>query len=117
MEAICGRKTIQEIAAYHAIDPIQLSHWKYQLLDDASELFTKGKITNEKEECQAKDAELFQQIGLSQNELGCLKKSICCSDARELSKLVDYDHPELRVSCQCALLGLPFASTFLVPHR
>jgi transposase-like protein len=33
MEAISGRKTIQEIAADHAIHPIQVSQWKRQLLD------------------------------------------------------------------------------------
>jgi transposase-like protein len=42
MEAIGGHKTIQEIAADHAISPIQLSQWKRQLLDGASELFTRG---------------------------------------------------------------------------
>ncbi len=45
MEAISGRKTIQEIAADHAIHPIQVSHWKRQLLNGASELFTRGKKT------------------------------------------------------------------------
>jgi len=38
MEAITGLTTIQEIAADHAIHPIQVSQWKRQLLDDASEL-------------------------------------------------------------------------------
>ncbi len=45
MEAISGRKTIQEIAANHGIHPIQVSQWKKQLLEGASELFTKGKKT------------------------------------------------------------------------
>ena len=63
MEAISGRKTIQEIAADHAIHPIQVSQWKRQLLEGASELFTRGKKSKDKEEGQAKEAELFQQIG------------------------------------------------------
>jgi putative transposase len=45
MEAISGRKTIQEIAADHSIYPIQVSQWKKQLLEGASELFTRGKKT------------------------------------------------------------------------
>jgi transposase len=45
MEAISGRKTIQEIAADHAIHPIQVSQWKKQLLEGASDLFTRGKKT------------------------------------------------------------------------
>ncbi len=35
------------------------------------------------------------------------QKSLSGSDARERSKLVDHDHPDLSVSRQCALLGLP----------
>jgi len=116
MEAISGRKTIQEIAADHAIHPIQVSQWKRQLLDGASELFSRGKNTKDKEEGQAKEAELFQQIGRLQMELDWLKKSLSCSDAREMRKLVEHDHPELSVSRQCALLGLA-RSTGSLPAR
>ena len=54
MEAISGRNTLQEIAADHAIHPIQVSQWKKQLLEGSSEL--------------------FQQIGKLQMELEWLKK-------------------------------------------
>jgi putative transposase len=74
MEAISGRKTIQKIAADHAIHPIQVSQWKRQLLDGASELFTRAKKSKDKEEGQAKEAELFQQISRLQMELEWLKK-------------------------------------------
>jgi putative transposase len=74
MEAISGRKTIQEIAADHTIHPIQVSQWKKQLLDGASELFHRGKKSKDKEEGQTKEAELFQQIGRLQMELEWLKK-------------------------------------------
>jgi len=37
-------------------DPIQVSQWKRQLLDGASELFIKGKQTKDKDEGQAKEA-------------------------------------------------------------
>ena len=62
IEAISGRKTIQEVAADHAIHPIQVSQWKRQLLDGASELFTRGKKSKDKEEGQAKEAELFLSL-------------------------------------------------------
>jgi putative transposase len=74
MEAISGRKTIQEIAADHAIHPIQVSQWKRQLLDGASELFRRGKNSKDPGESQVKEAELFQQIGKLQMELEWLKK-------------------------------------------
>jgi len=99
MEAISGRKTIQEISADHAIDRIQVSQWKGHLLDGASELFTRGK--------KSKETELFQKIDKLQMELDWLKKNLSCSDARELRKLVDHGHPELSVSRVCGLLGLP----------
>ena len=115
MEAISGRKTIQEIAADHAIHPIQVSQWKKQLLDGASELFTRGKKSKDQEESQAKEAELFQQIGKLQMELKWLKKYLSFFDAHALRKLVDPDHPELSISCQCALLGLPQSTHYYRP--
>jgi len=60
MEAISGQKTIQEIAADNAIHPIQVSQWKRQLLDGASELFTRGKKTKDKEDGQAKGLDAGQ---------------------------------------------------------
>ena len=53
-----------------------MSQWKWQLLDGASELFTRGKKSKDKEEGQAKEAELFQQIGRLQMQLEWLKKKV-----------------------------------------
>ena len=55
MEAISGRKTLQKVAADHAIHPIQVSQWKKQLLDGASELFTRSNRSKDKEEGQARE--------------------------------------------------------------
>jgi putative transposase len=77
---------------------------KRQLLDGARELFTRGNKTKDKEDGQAKEAELFQQIGRLQMELEWLKKNLNSSDARELRKLVDHEHPDISFSRQCALL-------------
>ncbi len=43
------------------------------------------------------------------------QKSLSCSDDHELRKLVDHDHPELSVSRQCALLGLPRSTLYYRP--
>ena len=48
MEAISGRKTLPEIAADHAIHPIQVSQWKKQLLEGAGDIFNKGRKDKEK---------------------------------------------------------------------
>ena len=74
MEAIIGRKTLQESAAYHSIHPVQVSQWKKQLLEGSSELLTRRMKSQSKDEGQAKEAELFLQIGKLQMELEWLKK-------------------------------------------
>jgi putative transposase len=43
MEAISGRKTLQQIAADHGVHPILVSQWKKQRLESASFLFSAGK--------------------------------------------------------------------------
>jgi putative transposase len=75
MEAISGRKTLQQIAADHGVHPIQVSQWKKQLLEGASEPYNSGKKSRDNDESQAKNSELFQQIGRSQMELEWLKKT------------------------------------------
>jgi putative transposase len=60
MEAMSGRNMIQQIAADHAIHPIQVSQWKRQLLDGASELFVRGNKSKDTGEIQVKETELFQ---------------------------------------------------------
>jgi putative transposase len=74
MEAITGRKTIQEITVEHAIHPIHVSQWKRKMLDRASELVTSGKTKDQKERPD-KETELFQQIGRLQIELVEPKKT------------------------------------------
>ena len=55
-------------------DPIQVSQWKRQLLEGASELFSRGKKTKDKEEGQAKEADLVRfligSVALLQSGIG-----------------------------------------------
>ena len=51
----------------------------------------------EEEDGEAKEAELFQQIGKLQMQLGKLK-NLNCFNAHELHKLVNSDHPEHSIS-------------------
>lgn len=74
MEAISGCKTIEEITADHAIHSIQVSQWKRQLLDGANELFIRPNKSKDVGERQAKEVELFQQIGKLPMELEWLNK-------------------------------------------
>lgn len=62
MEAISGRKTLQEIAASSGINPNKLSQSKRQLLDDTNELCTRGKKTKHKDDGLGDAAWLLLQI-------------------------------------------------------
>ncbi|MFM7675323.1 MAG: hypothetical protein ACKO5F_07005 [Synechococcus sp.] len=48
---------------------MQVNQWKRQLPEGASEQFTRGKKSKDKDESLAKEAELFQQIGWLKMEL------------------------------------------------
>jgi len=48
-------------------------------------------------------------------ELEWPKKNLSFSDALEMSKMVDHRHPQLSVSRQCALLGLPRSMLYYQP--
>jgi putative transposase len=56
------------------VHSIRVSQWKKQLLEGASDQFTRGKKTQAKAKSQVKEAELFQQIGKLQMELEWPKK-------------------------------------------
>jgi hypothetical protein len=69
---ISGRKTLQQIAADHGVHPIQVSQWKKQLLEGASELFNSGKKSRDKDESQAKtpmtyESSLTMRIAISRS--------------------------------------------------
>jgi putative transposase len=75
LEAIKGRKTINELATEHGIHPNQISQWRTQLLEAAPGIFAERGRQREKaaEELQA---QLYQQIGQLKVELDWLKKKL-----------------------------------------
>lgn len=73
LEAIRGRKTINEIASEYDVHPNQVGTWKKQALESLSEVFSNGRARSH-EEGQAKLDALYQQIGQLQVELAFLKK-------------------------------------------
>jgi transposase-like protein len=73
IEAIKGHKTVNELASEFEISPSQINNWKKQLLDGASDTFSRGKQKREAEYEAEKDR-LYQQVGKLQVELDWLKK-------------------------------------------
>ena len=114
MEAISGRKMIQEISDVHAIPRSQLSQRKRQLLDGASKLFTRGKKS--KEEAQSKElGRAVPADGRSADRDGLTQKSLSGFEAHKLCRLVDQDHPTINVNRQSELLDLPRSTLYCRP--
>ena len=65
MEAISGRKTLQEIAADHAILPIRMSQWKKQLLEGAGDLYPSGEAFGYSKSRKGKRKEIYRKERLS----------------------------------------------------
>ena len=70
-----GQKTVGELATEYAIHTNQISQWKRNLLDGASELFARGRDRGD-EAHEAEKDRLYQQIGKLQVEVEWLKKKV-----------------------------------------
>jgi len=77
IEALKERKTINEIASRYEVHPTQVSHWKRELEQGASSMFTTD--VTERREAKAlreEKAVLQQLIGKQAIELEWLKKKL-----------------------------------------
>lgn len=73
LEAVKGLKTASEVASQHSVHVSQLQQWKKQLLENASDLFERGKAKPKEPDRELMD-QLYQQIGKLQVELEFVKK-------------------------------------------
>jgi putative transposase len=75
MEAAKQTKTVAELAKTYQVHPVQISQWKKQLLDGVEDLFRDGRH-REREEGEARQAELYEKIGRLNMEIDWLKKRV-----------------------------------------
>jgi transposase-like protein len=73
LEAVKGVKTVSQLAAEYNVHPTQIGHWKKQLLQQGSTIFTRPNDRQRREQ-QEKETELYEQIGRLKMELEWLKK-------------------------------------------
>ncbi len=71
LEAAKGEKTLSQLASEFGVAPVQISQWKRQLLEGATDLF--GRKRREVDP-DALTAPLYQEIGRLKMELDWLKK-------------------------------------------
>jgi putative transposase len=73
LEAIQELKTISEIASTYNIHPTQVKNWKKQLLLEGPTVFDQSTAQQQLER-EARETELYEQIGRLKMELEWLKK-------------------------------------------
>jgi putative transposase len=73
LAALRGDKTVNELASQHGVHPTLIHDWKKLLLAGAEGLFT-GPAKADAQLAQAREVELFEQIGRLKMELEWLKK-------------------------------------------
>jgi len=73
IEALKERETLSELANRFDISPNQISIWKREFLNNASQAFTAEKKKNDS---QDKTDKLYQKIGQLEVENDFLKKSL-----------------------------------------
>ncbi len=75
LEAAKETKTINQIASEYEIHPNQVSQWKKQLLEEGISVFSSTTARQQREQ-EARETELYEQIGRLKMELEWLKKKV-----------------------------------------
>ena len=73
LAALKGDKTVNEIASHFGVHPTLIHGWKKHLLSGAETLFTNG-VRTDTGDAEARQAELYEQIGRLKMELEWVKK-------------------------------------------
>lgn len=74
LEAFKGEKTVAELASEFGVHPVQISKWKRQFLEGASEVFSEGSARSREAELKRELDEAHRQLGQAKVELDWLKK-------------------------------------------
>jgi putative transposase len=104
LAALKGDRTVNELAGHYGVHPTLIHGRKKQLLSGAEGIFG-NPARAASADAEARQAELFEQIGRQKMELEWLKKKLP-SSCEHRRPLVEVGHPALSVRRQCELLGL-----------
>ena len=113
LAALKGDRTVNELAGHYGVHPTLIHGWKKQLLTGA-EASSGSPAQAASADAEARQAELFEQIGRLKMELEWLKKKLP-SSCEHKRPLVEHGHPALSVRRQCELLGLSRSSLYYEP--
>lgn len=77
LEALSERLTLTELAQKHEIHPNQITQWKREFLEKASDVFSKSEKTQKAEQDYQQESEqLYKTIGQLKVEVDFLKKKL-----------------------------------------
>ena len=79
LAAVRGDRTSSQLASAFGVHATQIGQWKRRLLEGATELFGDDR-RRETQEQESLVADLYEQIGRLQMELGWLKKKVARLD-------------------------------------
>ena len=79
LAAVRGDRTTSQLASTFGVHATQIGQWKRRLVEGATELFSDDRH-RESQEQEALVAELYEQIGRLQMELGWLEKKVARLD-------------------------------------
>jgi len=113
LDAAKGTKTLNELASQYELHPSQISEWKGQLLKEGASVFS-TTVTRQQKEQEARQADLYEQIGRLQMELEWLKKKLP-GDTQAKRALIEPEHSQLSIRRQCELVGLSRTTFYYQP--
>ena len=73
IEALKGHRTVNQLASEFDVHPSQITTWKKQLLEESSDIFSKGR-KRQAENVEEERDKLYCQIGRLKVEVDWLKK-------------------------------------------
>ncbi len=73
IEALKGHQTVNQLASEFDVHPSQVNNWKKQLLEESSDIFSKGR-QQQTENTEEERDKLYCQIGRLKVEVDWLKK-------------------------------------------
>ena len=115
LEALKGIEPVHTIAAKYQVHPVQVSQWKKEAAERRPEVFAR-KGDQAAKDAQAREKELFEEIGRLKMELEWLKKKLASSTLEERRRMIEPEHPALPGKRQCELLGVARASYYHRPE-
>jgi putative transposase len=96
LEALKGRKTVNELASTYEVHPTPIAHWNQRLQKERAEIFSVRRDRRERDHA-ALHAQLYQQIGQLQVEWDWVKKRRVFPPD-EQRELIEPAHPQMSIA-------------------